>query len=233
MHNPIDTTIVFHIGSIPVTMILVVTWGLMAATFLFAAWLRMNLKRDNPGKAQQVVEIVLDWLSDEIRNIVNRDPAPFIPVVVSLFLFILICNMASFVFSFLGITTPTANIATTGALATVVFFSVPLYGIGMTGTVNYLKNYVSPTWIMLPFNLIGELSRTLALAIRLFGNMVSGEILFGVLVSLVPFFLPLPIMFLSAITGVIQAYIFAVLTIVYIGGAVKVVEKHEQEELPT
>ena len=115
-------------------------------------------------------------------------------------------------------------------LATVVFLSVPFYGISMTGAGNYLKTYVQPTWVMLPLNIISELSRTLALAVRLFGNIFSGEILFAVVVSLVPFGLPIGLMFLGLITGAIQAYIFAVLAIVYIGGAVQIVEKHKAEE---
>ena len=114
-----------------------------------------------------------------------------------------------------------------------MFLAVPFYGVIMTGALNYLKTYVQPVWIMLPFNIISDLSRTLALAVRLFGNMLSGEILIGVILSLVPFFLPLPLMFLSLITGTIQAYIFAVLAIVYIGGAVQVVEKHTQAKEKT
>ena len=108
--------------------------------------------------------------------------------------------------------------------------AVPCYGIALTGTTNYLKTYVQPTWIMLPFNVISDLSRTLALAVRLFGNILSGEILFGVILMLVPLLFPVLLMFLGLITGTIQAYIFAVLTIVYIGGAVKVVEEHEGKE---
>ncbi|MFW5857263.1 MAG: F0F1 ATP synthase subunit A, partial [Planctomycetota bacterium] len=123
-----------------------------------------------------------------------------------------------------GMAPPTADINTTAALAAVVFFAVPVYGVAMRGTVDYLKKYVQPVWILLPFNIISEISRTAALAVRLFGNIVSGEILFGVLLALVPLLLPLPLMFLSLITGTIQAYIFTILAIVYIGGAVRVVE---------
>lgn len=230
MVNPVENVILFSIGPIPVARILVVTWGVMGAIILFAAVVRARLRMRDPNKTQQVVEAVLNWLGDEIRSIVNREPRPFIPIVASLFIFILVSNLFSLVSPFApGLKPPTADIATTAALAAVVFLAVPFYGVAMTGTLNYLKTYLQPTWIMLPFNIISDLSRTLALAVRLFGNMLSGEILFGVILALVPFFLPLPLMFLSLITGTIQAYIFAVLAIVYIGGAVKAVEKHEME----
>ena len=149
----------------------------------------------------------------------------------SLFIFILVANLTSLVSPLVpGLKPPTADVATAAALASVVFLAVPFYGIAITGTVSYLKTYIKPVFIMLPFNVISDVSRTLALAVRLFGNMLSGEILFGVILALVPLLLPLPLMFLSLITGTIQAYIFAVLTIVYIGGAVKVTKRHEAKE---
>ena len=225
-----EQKIIFWLGPVAVTDVLLVSWGVMGAIILFAAFVRMKLRKANPGKVQQVVEAMFEWLGAETRAIVNRDPEPFIPLVASLFIFILTSNLYSLVSSFTpGIRPPTAHIAVTAGLATVVFFAVPFYGVMMTGTLNYLKTYVQPTWIMLPLNIISDLSRTLALAVRLFGNVFSGEILFGVVLSLVPLLLPTGLMFLSLITGTIQAYIFAVLTIVYIGGAVKVVEKHTEE----
>lgn len=231
MVSPVENLVLFELGPVPITQITVVTWGVMAALILFAAFVRLRLKKRDPGRAQQVIETMLSWLGDEIRGIIGREPGPFIPLIASLFIFILASNLVAFISSFFAVLKPpTADISTTAALATVVFLAVPFYGIAMTGTLNYLKTYVRPTWIMLPFNIISDLSRTLALAVRLFGNILSGEILFGVVLSLVPFFLPLPLMFLCLITGTIQAYIFAVLTMVYIGGAVRVAEKHETEE---
>lgn len=211
--------------------VLYVTWAVMAVVIAFAAYVRLTLRRDGPGKAQQLVEAVLDWLGGETQAIVGRPPEPFIPLIATLFIFILVSNLGSFITTFIpGAAPPTADIHTTAALATVVFFAVPFYGIALTGLRNYLKTYVQPTWIMLPFNIISDLSRTLALAVRLFGNIVSGEIVFGVVLLIVPLLVPILLMFLSLITGTIQAYIFAVLTIVYIGGAVRVVEKHTVEE---
>ena len=115
---------------------------------------------------------MLNWLGNEIQGIIGRDPAPFIPLVATLFIFILVSNLLSLVSSLLPIKPPTADINTTAALSTVVFLAVPFYGIAMTGTAAYLKTYVRPIWIMLPFNVVSDLSRTLALAVRLFGNML-------------------------------------------------------------
>jgi len=206
MPNPVEDMVLFTLGPIPVSRIIVVTWCVMGVVIALAAVVRANLRVRTPGRLQQVVEGMLDWLGAEIRGIVGRPPEPFIPLVASLFIFILAANLTSLVSSLVpGLKPPTADITTTAALSTVVFLAVPFYG-------------------------VSDVSRTLALAVRLFGNMLSGEILFGVILALVPFFLPLPLMFLSLITGTIQAYIFAVLTIVYIGGAVKVSEKHEAKE---
>ena len=226
-----EQKVVFDLGLVVITDVLLVSWAVMAVIIAFAVYVRVNLRKNKVGKVQQIVEAMLDWLGAETRAIVNREPGPFIPVVASLFIFILVSNLFSLVSSFTpGIRPPTAHIAVTAGLATVVFFAVPFYGVLMTGASNYLKTYVQPTWIMLPLNIISDLSRTLALAVRLFGNIFSGEILFGVVLALVPLALPTALMFLSLITGTIQAYIFAVLAIVYIGGAVKVVEKHTEEE---
>ena len=234
MGNPLENPVIFRLGPVPVTQIVMVTWGIMGAIVLLALILRLSLRTRNPGKVQQVVEGMLDWLGDEIKGIIGREPEPFIPLVASLFIFVLVANLTSLVSPIVpGLKPPTSDFSTTAALATVVFLAVPFYGVAITGAVSYLKTYVKPVFIMLPFNIISEVSRTLALAVRLFGNILSGEILFGVLLSMLPyylFYLPLPLMFLSLLTGTIQAYIFAVLTIVYIGGAVRSVEKRETEE---
>ena len=231
--SPIEDVAVFQVGPMPVSQTVVATWGVMAAIIVFALVVRMRLKRDDPGILQRGFEAILDWLGEETRGIIRRDPWPFLPLIATLFIFILVSNLLSLISTLIMVPPPTANIGTTAALATIVFLAVPAYGIALTGTVNYLKTYVQPVVIMLPFNIISDLSRTLALAVRLFGNMLSGEILFGVILSLVPFFLPIPLMFLSLITGTIQAYIFTVLTMVYIGGAVKSVESKSVEKEST
>jgi F-type H+-transporting ATPase subunit a len=123
---------------------------------------------------------------------------------------------------------PTKDISTTSALAVIVFFAVPFYGIRKKGAKAYFANYIQPTVIMLPFNIIGEFSRTLALAVRLFGNVMSGELIVAILFLLAGLFVPIPMLLLSILTGVIQAYIFSILTIVYIGSGLRTQEKGEE-----
>jgi F-type H+-transporting ATPase subunit a len=118
-----------------------------------------------------------------------------------------------------GYRPPTGSLSTTTALAIAVFVAVPLFGVAEQGFAAYLRRYVRPTWLMLPFNIIGELSRTLALAVRLYGNIMSGTVIVGILVSLAPFFFPIVMELLGLVTGLIQAYIFAVLAMVYIASA--------------
>ncbi len=213
-------------GPLTVTETVVTTWGVMGAILIVALIIRTRLSARNPGRAQQICEALIGWLEDEIRAIIGREPAPFIPLIAAIFIFILVSNLVSLAY----FKPPTADITTTAALAFVVFLAVPFYGIMLTGPLNYLKTYTQPYWPMLPLNIIGAFARTLALAMRLFGNMFSGEILVGVMLALVPFLLPLPLMFLSLIAGTVQAYIFAVLTMVYIAGAVRTVERHQPKE---
>jgi F-type H+-transporting ATPase subunit a len=118
-----------------------------------------------------------------------------------------------------GYEPPTSSLSTTAALALCVFFAVPLFGIGRRGWRGYLKSYVQPTVIMLPFNLISELSRTLALAVRLFGNMMSGTMIIAILLTITPFIFPVAMTLLGLLTGMVQAYIFAILATVYIAAA--------------
>jgi F-type H+-transporting ATPase subunit a len=218
----------FRVGPVPLDGETIVTWGVMIV-LLTAAWrIGRRASRGEPSKALTVCETLIDWLQGEIESVMGRDPGPFIGLVGGVFLFIFVCNLISP----LGIKPPTAYITTTGALALVVFASVPYYAISLIGVGSYLRTYLEPSPFMLPLNIISELSRTLALAVRLFGNMFSGEILIGMVLMLVPFILPLPLMFLSLLTGTIQAYIFAVLTMVYIGSTVRSAARHQPKEEP-
>jgi F-type H+-transporting ATPase subunit a len=123
-----------------------------------------------------------------------------------------------------GYQPPTGSLSTTTALALCVLIAVPLFGIGEQGLSGYLKSYIEPTVIMLPFNLISEVSRTLALAVRLFGNMMSGAMIIGILLTITPFVFPIVMTLLGLLTGMVQAYIFSVLAAVYIAAASQVRE---------
>ncbi len=125
---------------------------------------------------------------------------------------------------------PTGSLSTTTALAICVFVAVPLYGIGYEGPVGYLRHYVKPSWLMLPFNIIGEISRTIALAVRLYGNIMSGTVIVAILLSLTPYLFPIVMQLLGLLTGMIQAYIFAVLAMVYIASATSAHQRTEQSE---
>jgi F-type H+-transporting ATPase subunit a len=148
----------------------------------------------------------------------RQDPALYLPFVGTLFIFIAAANLLSFVPGYLP---PTGSLSTTAALAICVFTAVPIYGIAQRGLRAYLKNYVQPTVFMLPFNIIGELSRTLALAVRLFGNVMSGIKIGAILLAVMPLFFPVLMHALGLLTGLIHAYIFALLAMVYIASATR------------
>lgn len=152
-------------------------------------------------------------IRDQIRDVSGQKPDAYLPFIGTLFLFIAVSNLLAIVPGYLP---PTASLSTTTALALVVFVSVPFFGISKQGLAAYLKNYLQPTVFMLPFNIIGEFSRTLALAVRLFGNVMSGVKIGAILLAIAPLFFPVIMQALGLLTGMIQAYIFALLALVYI-----------------
>jgi F-type H+-transporting ATPase subunit a len=175
-------------------------------------------------RLQNLLEVVIQGMRTQIREVSGQDPGPYLPFIGTLFLFIGMANLLSIV---PGYQPPTASLSTTAALATCVFVAVPLYGVATQGLLGYLRHYVRPTFFMLPFNVIGELSRTLALAVRLYGNMMSGTVIAAILLGFVPLFVPILMQLLGLLTGIIQAYIFAVLAMVYIASATKVARQSE------
>jgi len=176
----------------------------------------------HPGRWQNLLEVLVSGMRDQIRDVSQHDPGPYLPFVGTLFLFIATSNVLSVV---PGFTPPTGSLSTTTALALCVLVAAPLYGVAERGLGTYLKGYIRPNVFMLPFNIIGELSRTVALAVRLYGNVMSGTVVAAILLSIVPFFFPIVMQVLGLLTGLIQAYIFTVLATVFIGAAVGSVEK--------
>ena len=168
---------------------------------------------------QNLLEVLVSGLRNQIQEVSQQDPGPYLPFIGTLFLFIVVSNILSIV---PGYHAPTSSISTTAALATCVFVAVPLYGIASQGLVDYLKQYIRPSVLMLPFNIIGELSRTLALAVRLYGNIMSGSVIGAILLGFVPLFVPILMQAFGLLTGIIQAYIFSVLAMVYIASATQV-----------
>ncbi len=212
-----DAIVIFSIGGWPVNATIVVTWLLMALLTL-GAWLitRRLSSAEGLSRWQNLVEVLVSGLRDQIAAVSRQSPGPYLPFVGTLFIFILSANLLHLV---PGIIPPTGSLSTTAALALCVFIAVPVFGIAQEGLLGYLRQYVRPTPLMLPFNLIGELSRTIALAVRLYGNIMSGTVIVGILLSLAPFLFPVLMQLLGLITGVIQAYIFAILAMVYIASA--------------
>ena len=206
---------------------IVFTWGVMAILLLIS-WLvtrRISTSTKIPP-FQNLLEVVVKGMRDQIRDVSGQDPAQYLAFVGTLFLFVGMANLLSIV---PGYRPPTGSLSTTAALATCVFVAVPIYGVVSQGLTGYLRHYISPSIIMLPFNIIGEFSRTLALAVRLYGNMMSGAVIAAILIGFVPLFVPILMQMLGLLTGMIQAYIFAVLAMVYVASATKVYQKAEQQ----
>jgi len=220
-HSPLETPVFFHIGVIPFSRPVVTTWGLMVLLAGASLIMKRSLRID-AGGWQVVVETIVVGIEEEIAALLNRDAAPFLPLLGTLFIFLVIANLSGIV---PGISSPTASLETPGALATIVFLSVHFYGVRMQGLGAYLKGYLKPNPIMLPFNILSELTRSFSLAMRLFGNIMSGELIVAIVVGLAGLLVPIPFMAFGILVGLVQAYIFSVLAAVYIGGGLGAIEK--------
>jgi F-type H+-transporting ATPase subunit a len=212
-----DEVVFWSWGFVSVNETIVFTW-LVMALLVFLAWLSTRHLSVVPPipRVQNIIETIIGYMKSQIEEIAQMDPDRYLPFIGTLFLFISVANLLEIV---PGYTTPTSSLSTTAALAICVFFAVPIYGISRLGVVGYLRHYTKPTPLMLPFNIIGELSRTLALAIRLFGNMMSESMLIAILLTIAPLFLPVLLELLGLLIGQVQAYIFGVLATVYIASA--------------
>ena len=209
----------FESGFVRITATLVFTWIVMIILAALSYMVTRNMKVEGEiSKGQNILEALIETINSQIKQISQQDPSKYLPFVGTLFIFILVSNVLSIVPGFIA---PTGSLNTSIALALCVFVAVPKYGIDDRGIVGYLKEYIKPTFIMLPFNIISEVSRTLSLAIRLYGNVLSSSIIVAILLGVVPLFFPVVIQALGLLTGVIQAYIFAILAIVYIASAIE------------
>lgn len=203
------------------------SWFIMLLLTVVSWLVTRRLSTDTKvPRFQNALEVVVNGMRDQIREVSGRDPGPYLPFVGTLFLFICAANLLSIV---PGYRPPTGSLSTTAALATCVFVAVPIYGIATQGVAGYISHYFRPTVFMLPFNIIGEISRTLALAVRLYGNMMSGAVIAAILIGFVPLFIPIVMQVLGLLTGLIQAYIFAVLAMVYIASATTIYRQRDRE----
>jgi len=217
----------FEWGFVRITATLVFAWITTAVIVAGAFFLTRNLRSDTKiSKKQNAVEAVFTLINNQIIEISQDKSGTILPFAGTLFIFI----FASVVLSLIpGFISPSGSLNTTIALALCVFFAVPAYGIASQGIKDYLKDYLKPTWIMLPFNIISEISRAVSMAIRLYGNVMSSSIIVGILVTIVPLLFPVALQLLGLLTGVIQAYIFMVLSVVYISAAIRNKEKSVSE----
>ena len=209
--------VVWSYGSFQITTTVVYTWIIMAITTVLFALLGRRLKV-RPTRLQNALEWLVEALDGLIRAVVPHQPRILLPLVGTLAIFIATANLGGLI---PGIKSPTIDLNTPLALAIVVFFSVHYYGIRAHGLVGHLKHYVEPVFFMLPIEVAGELARTLSLTFRLFGNILGEEIVIAVLFLIVPVILPVPMMLFSIFTSIIQAYVFVMLTVVYLGGAIQ------------
>ena len=193
------------------------TWAIMLVLAVGAKLITRNLSAEiTRTRWQNLLEIVVTAIEKQIGEVGLRRPHIYLPFLGTLFLFVAVSAVCTII---PGYEPPTSSLSTTAALALCVFVAVPLFGIMDQGMGGYLKSYLEPTVIMLPFNIISELSRTLALAVRLFGNMMSGAMIIGILLTITPFLFPIVMTVLGLLTGMVQAYIFFILAAVYIAAA--------------
>ena len=215
-----DETIFWQHGFIKINATLVFTWGLMFALTVGSKLVTQKLSTDlKHARWQNILEIIVTGIETQIKEVGLNQPQKYIGFLGTLFLFVAAASLCTLI---PGFEPPTGSLSTTVALALCVFVAVPYFGIKEQGVGNYLKSYMKPTFIMLPFNVISELSRTLALAVRLFGNMMSGVMIIGILLTITPFIFPVVMTVLGLLTGMVQAYIFSILAAVYIAAATRV-----------
>jgi F-type H+-transporting ATPase subunit a len=209
-----DEIIFWQHGFVKLNATVVFTWVLMLVLTVGSILITRNLSKDmQRSRWQNLLEIVVTGIEKQIEEVGLPQPRKYLGFLGTLFLFVAAASLSTII---PGYEPPTGSLSTTAALALCVFVAVPLFGIEEQGIGNYLKSYMQPTFIMLPFNIISEVSRTLALAVRLFGNMMSGTMIIGILLTITPFLFPIVMALLGLLTGMVQAYIFSILAAVYI-----------------
>jgi F-type H+-transporting ATPase subunit a len=217
IESPLVIKTIFTIGPVPITEPVVTTWGLMAALTLGSLLTTRALKL-SPTRPQAVLELVLGAIEHQIRGTMRAAPESYVPLIGTLFIFILVANWSSLI---PGIEPPTAHIETDAALGLIVFCAIVYFGIRARGFGGYLETFAEPSIVMIPLNIVETFTRTFSLIVRLFGNVMSGVFIIGIVLSLVGLLVPVPLMALELLIGAIQAYIFTVLAMVFISSGVR------------
>jgi len=219
--SPLTSVVLFHLGPVAITRAVVTTWVIMAALVIIC-WLATQRLEMQPDGRQAVLEVIVTGIAGQIEDVIRKDAGPFLPMLGTLFIFLVVANLSGLL---PGVEAPTSRIETPAALALIVFFSVHYFGVRARGLRGYLASFAEPKLIMLPLNILSEVTRTFSLMVRLFGNVMSGEFVIALVLALAGLFVPIPLMVLEILVGLVQAYIFTVLATVFIGAAVGSVEK--------
>jgi F-type H+-transporting ATPase subunit a len=205
------------LAALPVSGTVLTTWAIMLALFA-VAWLSTRRLRLEPGPWQVMLEAVVATIEDAIAAVLPEHAARVLPLVATLWIFIVVANLSGII---PGVHGPTGDLSLTAALALVVFLSVHWFGIRIHGLRNYLRHYLEPNPLLLPFHLVSEVSRTVALAVRLFGNIFSLEMAALLVLVVAGFLAPVPVLLLHVVEALVQAYIFGMLALIYIAGGVQ------------
>lgn len=215
-----DNILFWQSGIWKINATIAFTWLTMGVLVVLSWWVTRQLVVEprQVSRWQHVLEIIVTTINSQIASASRQDPRPYLPFVGTLFLFIAMANILEII---PGVQSPAGSLSTTAALALCVFVAVPLFGIQKQGIGNYLKQYLQPMPVMLPFNIISEISRTISLAIRLFGNVMSTSLLVAILLSIVPLLFPVVMEAFGLLVGIIQAYVFSILTMVYIASGMR------------
>ena len=223
-----DNIIYWQMGVFKLNATIVYTWVLMLVLVLGSKLITRKLSTElQRSRWQNLLEIIVTCINQQIEEVGLKNPQQYIGFLGSLFLFVAMASLFTIV---PGYEPPTGSLSTTAALAICVFVAVPMFGIEEAGIGQYLSAYMKPTIIILPFNIIGEVSRTLALAVRLFGNMMSGTLIIAILLTITPFIFPVIMSALGLLTGMVQAYIFSILATVYIAAATRARKPAQESE---
>ncbi|WP_217621128.1 F0F1 ATP synthase subunit A [Salipiger sp. CCB-MM3] len=216
MDSPLSLDPLFYLGPVPITEPVLVTWAILALLIL-GCWLATRHLSLTPGRLQTLLELFVGTVDAQISDTMQRDPRRYRALIGTIFLFVLVANWSSLL---PGIEPPTARLETDAALALIVFAATIWYGVAAQGLRGYLATFAEPSWVMIPLNVVEQITRTFSLIVRLFGNVMSGVFVIGIILTLAGLLVPIPLMALDLLTGAVQAYIFAVLATVFIGAAV-------------
>ena len=217
MNSPLESVALFYLGPVPITSAVVVTWIIMAVLVLGSMLLTRRLSV-TPSARQAALEVFVEAIDGQIRDTTGAAPAPYRAFVGTLFAFILVANWSSLI---PGVEPPTAQLETDAALALLVFLSIIWFGVRGAGVGGYLKSFAAPNIAMIPLNMLESITRVFSMFVRLFGNVMSGVFVVGIVASLAGLLVPIPLMALDLLTGLVQAYIFAVLAMVFISATVE------------